>query len=136
MLRYVIVSIGSGLLFGILDGILNANPLARRLFAVYEPIARTSVNAPAGLLIDLGYGFALAGMFVLLRHCLPGPSGLVKGLSFAAGLWFLRVVMGAASTWMMFRVPAATIAYGVGAGLVEMLALGLLYGLTLAPPTD
>ena len=131
MLRYLIVSIGSGILFGVLDGVLHANPLARRLFQVYEPIARTSVNAPAGVIIDLAYGFALAGMFLLLYPCLPGASGLVKGLSFAAGVWFLRVVMSAASTWMMFRVPLSTIAYGVGAGLVEMLVLGVLYGVTI-----
>ena len=79
MLRYLMVSVGSGILFGVLDGILNANSLARRLFAVYAPIARTSVNAPAGVLIDLGYGFALAGMFLLLYPCLPGPSGQQSG---------------------------------------------------------
>ncbi len=31
MIRYIIVSIVSGILFGILDGVINANPLARRL---------------------------------------------------------------------------------------------------------
>ncbi len=133
MLRYLTVGVVSGLLFGVLDGVLNANPLARRLLAVYEPIAKTSVNVGAGMLIDLLYGFVLAGMFRLVCPCLPGASGLAKGLSFGAGLWFLRVVMSAASTWMMLRVPAATIAYGVAAGLVEMLALGVLYGLALTP---
>ena len=133
MLRYIVVSIASGLLFGVLDGVINANPLARRLLAVYQPIARTSINAPAGIAIDLAYGFALAGMFVLLSGSLPGSSGLVKGLSFGAGVWFLRVVMGAASTWMMFNVSGKTIAYTVVTGLAEMLALGILYGLTLAP---
>ncbi len=32
MLRYVIVSLVSGLGFGILDGLINANPLAAKLF--------------------------------------------------------------------------------------------------------
>ena len=34
MFRYILVSLGSGLLFGILDGLLNANPLAARLYEV------------------------------------------------------------------------------------------------------
>jgi len=33
----------------------------------------------------------------------------------------------------MFRVPVATLLYGLAAGLLEMLALGVLYGLTLTP---
>lgn len=133
MLRYIAISLVGGLLFAALDGVINANPLARSLLGVYEPIARTSINAAAGVVIDLVYGFVLAGMFLLLSRSLPGSSGLAKGLSFGTGLWFLRVVMGAASTWLMFEVPAATIAYTVAAGLAEMLALGILYGLTLAP---
>jgi len=85
------------------------------------------------MIIDLMYGFVLAGMFMLLSPALPGSSGLVKGLGFAAGLWFVRVVMGAASTWIMFNIPARTIAYVTAAGLAEMLALGILYGVTLVP---
>lgn len=85
------------------------------------------------MLIDLAYGFALAGLFVLLFDSLPGNAGMVKGLSFAAGLWFLRVVMNAASTWMMFTVPPKTIAYSVAYGLLEMAALGVLYGIDLPP---
>lgn len=133
MLRFIVVSVVGGLLFGALDGVLNANPLARRLLDVYKPIARASINLVAGTIIDLVYGFALAGMFVLLYRSLPGSGRLAKGLSFAFGLWFLRVVMAAASTWMMFEVPAATIAYTLGVGLVEMGALGILYGFTLVP---
>ena len=43
MIRYIIVSIVSGLLFGALDGLVNANPLAQRLYEVYKPIAKTSI---------------------------------------------------------------------------------------------
>jgi hypothetical protein len=28
MIRYIIVSIGSGILFGVMDGMINGNPLA------------------------------------------------------------------------------------------------------------
>ncbi len=133
MVRYIIVSAISGVLFGILDAVVNANPLAQRLNAVYKPIARTSINPLAGTVIDLVYGFAMAGVFLLLYHSLPGEIGLVKGVSFALLAWFFRVVMSTASQWVMFSVPVKTLLYSLVTGLVEMLILGVLYGLTLKP---
>ena len=133
MLRYVLVSIGSGLLFGILDGLIHANPVAEKLYQVYKPIARTSVNAPAGIAIDLAYGFIMAAIFLLLYESLPGQSGIVKGLSFAVLAWFFRGVMYAASTWMMFDLPITLVGYGLVTASAEMLVLGSLYGLTLRP---
>jgi len=133
MVRYIIVSAISGVLFGILDAVVNANPLAQRLNAVYKPIARTSINPLAGTVIDLVYGFAMAGVFLLLYQSLPGEIGLVKGVSFALLAWFFRVVMSTASQWVMFSVPVKTLLYSLVAGLVEMLILGVLYGLTLKP---
>lgn len=131
--RYVTVSVVSGILFGILDGVINANPIARRLFEIYKPIAKVSVNVSQGILIDLVYGFILAGLFLLLYKSLPGQTGLIKGLSFALLAWFFRIVMYTASQWMMFTVPAEALLYSLIAGLGEMLVLGLLYGLTLKP---
>ena len=133
MLRYVLVSIGSGLLFGLLDGLIHANPIAVKLYQVYKPIARTSVNALAGVAIDLAYGFIMAAIFLLLYESLPGQSGIVKGLSFAVLAWFFRGVMYAASTWMMFDLSLETVGYGLITGLAEMLVLGSFYGLTLKP---
>jgi hypothetical protein len=133
MTNYIVVSVISGILFGVLDGLINANPIAIRLFEVYKPIARTSVNFVAGIIIDLAYGFILAGLFLLLYPSLPGGSGLVKGISFGLILWFARVVMSVASQWMMFKVPVETLLYSLLAGLGEMLILGILYGLTLHP---
>lgn len=133
MVRYVTISTGGGILFGILDGVINANPLAQRLFEVYKPIARTSVNASAGIGIDLAYGFVMAGAFLLLYKSLPGKTGLLKGVSFAILAWFFRVVMCTASQWMMFNVPAQALLYSLAAGLGEMLMLGMLYGLILKP---
>ena len=52
-------------LFGIMDGLLNANPWAMRLFDVYKPIAKSSIDVSAGTFIDLMYGFVLAGVFLL-----------------------------------------------------------------------
>ncbi len=133
MIKYVIVSIVSGILFGVLDGVINANPLAQRLYDVYRPIAKTSLNVPAGVAIDLAYGFILAGVFLLLYQSLPGDAGLLKGISFALLVWFFRVAMGVASQWMMYNVSVETLLYILLAGLGEMLVLGVLYGLTLKP---
>ncbi len=131
--RYIIISVVSGILFGMMDGLIHGNPLAARLLAAYKPIARASINIPAGILIDLAYGFAMAGIFLLLYKSLPGETGVVKGLSFGMLAWFFRVLMSAASQWMMFAIPLSSAVYSALAGLVEMLVLGVLYGLTLRP---
>ena len=130
---YIIISIISGILFGLLDGLINANLLAQRLYAVYKPIAKTSINPLAGIVIDLVYGFVMAGVFLILYNSLPGEIGLIKGLSFAVMAWFFRVVMYVASQWVMFIVPVKTLLYTLVAGLGEMLILGVLFGLTLKP---
>jgi hypothetical protein len=134
MARYVTVSIGSGVLFGLMDGLINANPLAHKLYRVFEPIARKSINITAGVAIDLAYGFVMAGVFLLLYKSLPGGA-LLKGLAFGLLVWFFRVVMQVAAQWMMFGIPASTLLYALICGFVEMLILGLIYGLTLRPST-
>ncbi len=131
MLGYIVVSIAGGVLFGVLDALIHANPMARKLFDVYKPIAKASINPAAGIAIDLVYGFIMAGVFLLLAPSLPGDSGFVKGISFALIVWFFRVVMDVATRWMMFTIPVETLLYMLIAGLGEMLLLGMLYGLTL-----
>ncbi len=131
MLRYILVSVVGGMLFGVMDGLINANPFAQKLYEVYKPIAKTSINVPVGIGIDLIYGFLMAGIFMLLYKSLPGETGLVKGMSYALLIWFFRVVMQAASSWMMFNVSASAVFYTLVAGFGEMLVLGILYGLTL-----
>ncbi len=116
-----------------LDGVINANPFARKLYAIYAPIARESVNAPLGMLIDLTYGFIMAGLFLLLAGSLPGSPAL-KGLAFGLIVWFFRVAMSVAGQWVTFKIPAAALVYTLCAGLVEMLILGLVYGLALPSP--
>lgn len=133
MTRYIIVSLAGGVLFGLMDGLINANPWATRLLEGYKPIAKSAINAPAGIVIDLAYGFILAGIFLLLYVSLPGEARLAKGISFALLVWFFRVVMSVASTWMMFTVPVQTLLYTLLTGLGEMLVLGVLYGLALWP---
>lgn len=135
MTTYIIVSMISGILFGMLDGLINANPMAVKLFEVCKPIAKTTLNLKAGIIIDLAYGFILAALFLLLYPALPGEAGLVKGICFGLITWFLRVVMGAASQWMMYKVPVKTLIYSLLAGLAEMLVLGILFGLFLHPLT-
>jgi hypothetical protein len=133
MVSYIVVSIISGIIFGVLDGLINANPLGKKLNEVYQPIAKKSINMTAGLIIDLIYGFLMAGIFLILYESLPGEAGLVKGISYAILVWFFRVVMSAASNWMMFKVPLKTVLYALLSGLGEMLILGFIYGLFLEP---
>lgn len=133
MTRYVIVSVISGILFGVMDGVINGNSLARRLYKVFDPIAKTSINVPVGVVIDIVYGFAMAGIFLLLHGSLPGDTGIVKGLAFGVLVWFFRVVMQVATQWMMFNIPAEALLYTLGCGLAEMLVLGVLFGLVLRP---
>ena len=133
MFNYVLFSVIGGILFGVMDGLINANPMATRLYEVYKPIAKPSLNFIAGIIIDLAYGFILAGLFLMLYQSLPGASGLFKGLCFGLMTWFLRVAMSVASQWMMYKVPTKTLLYTLFAGLAEMLVLGILFGLTLHP---
>ena len=133
MATYIIVSVVSGVLFGIMDGLINANPMAIKLFEVYKPIAKTSINFVAGMIIDLAYGFILAALFLLVYPSMPGGAGLLKGVSFGVMVWFLRVVMSVASQWVTYKVPVKALLYSLLAGLGEMLILGLLYGLALRP---
>jgi hypothetical protein len=133
VITYIIISVVSGIIFGVLDGLINANPLGRRLNEVYKPIAKTSINVPLGVIIDFVYGFAMAGIFLILYQSLPGEAGIVKGIIFAILAWFFRVVMPTASNWMMFKVPIRTLLYTLITGLVEMLILGIIYGFFLKP---
>ena len=133
MTSYIIVSAISGILFGILDGLINANPISNKLYEVYKPISKTSVNIVVGMIIDLAYGFILAALFLLVYPSMPGEVGLVKGVSFGLMVWFFRVVMSVASQWMMFKVPLKALLYTLLTGLGEMLILGILYGLALQP---
>lgn len=133
MIGFIIVSTTGGILFGLMDGLINANPLAKRLYEVFRPIAKTSLNPILGISIDLVYGFVLAGLFLLLYPSLPGEAGLVKGISFSLLAWFFRVVMNVASQWMMYKIPGKTHLYTLATGFAEMLVLGVLYGLSLKP---
>jgi hypothetical protein len=133
MSNYIVISTISGVLFGVLDGVINANPLARKLYQVYTPITKKTLNLAAGIVIDLVYGFVMAGVFWLLYESLPGGSGIIKGLSFAALVWFFRVIMYNASQWMMYSVPLKTLLYSILTGLGEMAILCTLYGLFLEP---
>jgi len=104
--------------------------LRQRLYAAYRPIARESLNAAAGTAIDLFFGFAMMGCFLLLRPALPG-SPLAQGIVFGLIAWFFRTLMGVAAQWLMFTVPPATLFYELCVGLLEMVLIGALYGVAL-----
>jgi len=131
MVRYILVSFSSGILFGVMDGIINANPLARKLYKAFEPITKKNINVPAGITIDIVYGFLMAGLFLMINKSLPGESGIVRGLVFGLIVWFFRVAMQVVSQWMMYNIPVKALLYALICGLLEMLVLGILYGFTL-----
>ena len=86
---------------------------------------------PVGIIIDLFYGFAISGLFLLLFPVLPTEFGLIKGVIFGAGIWFFRVLMNVISSWMMFNIPGKTLVYLLLTGLIEMTLLGILNGMML-----
>lgn len=129
-IRFIISSLFVGFVFGILDGIIHANPIAENLYDVYKPIARDTINVIAGIIIDIVYGFILCGVFLLLYKSLPG-SGIVKGFGYGILMWIFRVIMYAITQWMMFTVPFETIIYIIFTGLFEMIIIGGLIGLLI-----
>ncbi len=131
MIRLILVCIINGMIFGILDGLINANPMARKLFETYKPISKDIINVPAGIIIDLIYGFVMGFVFLLLYNSLPGSTGVVKGLSFGTVIWFFRVFMNIVTTWMTLKIPVKTLIYTGITGLLEMMVIGLIYGLFL-----
>jgi hypothetical protein len=128
MIRFIISAVLSGLLFGILDGLINGNPYATKLMACYKPIAKQDRNISVGLVIDLVYGFAISGLFLILIPVLPTEFGIIKGITFGIGMWFFRVLMNVISSWMMFNIPGITLVYLLLTGLIEMIILGALNG--------
>ena len=131
MIRYIIAALLTGLLFGIMDGIIHANPYAEKILACYKPLARESINVPMGILIDIFYGFIISVVFFALMPAFPSEIGIIKGIIFGFGMWFFRVLMGVVSDWMMYDIPSETINYLLLTGLVEMLILGIVNGLIL-----
>jgi hypothetical protein len=131
MIRFIIAAILTGLLFGIMDGVINGNPFALRLMECYKPIAKQEINVLIGLLIDLFYGFAISGIFIVIIPALPTDIGIIRGLTYGIGIWFFRVLMGVISNWMMFNVPGKTLVYILLTGLIEMIILGIINGLII-----
>ena len=130
--RLAIVGLAAGLLFALMDGLINANPMAHRLYAMFRPSSRESVNAPLGLMFDLISGIVMAFVFVALAPAFRG--GYIKqGISFGLLAWFFRTAMSSASQVVMYRLPASTLLYELFTGMAEMIALGLLYGVLLKP---
>lgn len=133
MTKFIIISLISGILFAVLDGLINGNPFAQKLMECYKPIAKPSVNIPAGIAIDIFYGFVMCGIFLLIYNSLPSESPLIKGIIYGLIIWFFRVIMSVLSIFMTQQVPARTLIYVLLTGLVEVLIIGMFYGLTIKP---
>jgi len=133
MIRFIIISIFGGIIFAILDGIINANPLAQKFMESYTPIAKASINMPVGILIDLFYGFMMCGIFLLLYNSLPSGNPVIKGLIYGLIIWFFRVLMSVLTTYMTLQIPVKTLVYILLTGLLEVIIIGIFYGLTIKP---
>ncbi len=133
MTRFIIISLISGIIFAVLDGLINGNPFAQKLMECYKPIAKPSVNIPVGIAIDIFYGFVMCGIFLLIYNSLPSENPLIKGIIYGLIIWFFRVIMSVLSIFMTQQVPARTLIYIVLTGLVEVLIIGMFYGLTIKP---
>ena len=133
MTRFIIISLISGILFAVLDGLINGNPLAQKLMECYKPIAKPSVNIPVGIAIDIFYGFVMCGIFLLIYNSLPSENPLIKGIAYGLIIWFFRVIMSVFTIYMTQQVPAKTLIYILLTGLAEVLILGMFYGLTIKP---
>lgn len=131
MLRFVVVSVFGGIFLGFLDGLINANPYAQKLYDVYKPIARSSVNIVLGFGIDILYSFVMAGLFLLLYKSLPGTTSVIKGLSFGLIVSFFSVATHVFSQLVMFKVPANALVYMFLTGLAQMLIVSIYLSLTL-----
>ena len=133
MARFIIISLIGGILFAVLDGLINGNPLAQKLMECYKPIAKPSINIPAGIAIDIFYGFVMCGIFLIIYNSLPSDNPLIKGIMYGLIIWFFRVIMSVFTIYMTQQVPAKTLIYMLLTGLAEVLILGMFYGLTIKP---
>ncbi len=132
-MHYITISVISGMLFALLDGLFNANPLARKLMECYKPIAKTSVNIFSGIFADIFYGFIMCAIFLLTYNSLPSENPVVKGLVYGIIVWFFRVFMTVISSYMTQKIPVKTLLYISITGLIEVLVIGIFYGLTIKP---
>jgi hypothetical protein len=74
----------------------------------------------------------MCGIFLLIYNSLPGESGWIKGLSYGLIMWFFRVLMHVVSLYMTIRICFKTLAYILISGLIEMIFIGIFFGLTIS----
>jgi len=133
MRHQLLVGLGAGFVFLVMDGLIHANPMAKKVYAVYISLARQSVNALAGSAIDLAYGIALTFLFSTLSPSLPGRSSMAKAMMFGLIVWFFRVVMNVAGEWVSTTVPPETHFYTLLTGLAQVLLVSAFIGWLVRP---
>lgn len=132
-LRILWAGIVVGVVFVILDAVLNANPLGAQALEFYAPIAREGVLIPVGIVSDIVSGFLIVLFFALFYNSLPSSSGIVKGIIFGLIVGYLKVIMNVAASFSMFQMPLTAALYTLGAGILEITVLGFLAGLLYQP---
>jgi hypothetical protein len=125
--RLLVAGIAASILFLVLDAVLGmvGGLVGARVFGL-SPQGPSQIQSKMvyGLVFEFINGFMLAVIYAVIHLSLPGQ-GWAKGISFGFLVWGLRVVMWAFSTYMMFDVPAVSIAITTLTGLIEVLVLGV-----------
>ena len=125
--RLLVAGIAASILFLVLDAVLGmvGGLVGARVFGL-SPQGPSQIQSKMvyGFVFEFINGFMLAVIYAVIHLSLPGQ-GWAKGISFGFLVWGLRVVMWAFSTYMMFDVPAVSIAITTLTGLIEVLVLGV-----------
>jgi hypothetical protein len=129
MCHYLIVSIGSGLFIMLLDTAMPTNKIHMLGCRQAENYNRILKNLSNGWATYLLYGFVVTNIFFCFNEKLPGMSGIMKGLSFGLGIWFLRVAFVAPFQRINRNINISKLYYDLMSGLGKMLIIGLFYGL-------
>ncbi|PIV54515.1 hypothetical protein COY52_11335 [Candidatus Desantisbacteria bacterium CG_4_10_14_0_8_um_filter_48_22] len=130
MARFILVSMASGVILGVIDYICNTGSFTEDLKGFSGQLLLSAGKAASGLGINLALGFAMTGIFILLRKSFDG---VIIAMGFALTVWFFRVTMFFIRKWMTFKAPLNDLVYVFIAGMSQMISLGILYELTLKP---
>lgn len=130
MTKFIIISVVSGLILGVIDFLFSNEDLSEGLSGFFRQFSESAREAAACIGINLALGFGMTGIFLLMKKSLPG---FVIVMGFALAVWFFRVMMFFIRQWMTFKASANDLAYVFIAGVSQMITLGILYDLTLKP---
>lgn len=135
MVTYILISILAGGVMLLVDEMSGNVPFSKRWLESYSSLRRQKNTLRRKIIVELAFGFSFAGFFLLFYRALPLQPGLPRAIFFALIFWIPSSVYKAASDWAVFEVPASIHLYAMFVGLLKLLAVSLLFHLTLTPIT-